>query len=271
MKTIITCLLFLLTTNLWAFPQHNPKPGGVAIIHLGDVHGPKPLVRYNGKPVAIVQTPLNWVAVVGVPLDAKPGTHYLRVDVAGQAPGTYHFQVRSHHYRLQRLTIKNKNKVNPNTKSMQRILREVEVIKKIKSTFSGNPANLDFIKPVPGRDSGRFGLRRMINKQKRNPHSGMDIAARMGKPVKAAAAGRIIHTGNFFFSGNVIYIDHGNGVITMYAHLSKINVKPGQYVKQGQIIGKVGKSGRATGPHLHWSVYLNQNAVDPALFINLKP
>jgi murein DD-endopeptidase MepM/ murein hydrolase activator NlpD len=95
----------------------------------------------------------------------------------------------------------------------------------------------------------------------------MDIAAAAGTPVKVTASGWVLHTDNFFFSGNVVYVDHGSGVISMYAHLSKIQVKAGDTVQQGDIIGEVGSTGRATGPHLHWSVYLNGEAVDPSLFL----
>ena len=123
---------------------------------------------------------------------------------------------------------------------------------------------------MAGRDSGRFGSLRILNKQKRNPHSGMDIAAPRGRSVKSAEAGRVLFVGDLFFTGNVIYIDHGNGLLSLYAHLSKISVKKDQVIKRGQIIGKVGKTGRATGAHLHWSVYLNGNAVDPSLFLSNK-
>ena len=126
------------------------------------------------------------------------------------------------------------------------------------------------IRPTIGRDSGRFGLRRILNKQKRNSHSGMDIAAPTGRSVKAVETGKVLYVGDLFFTGKVVYLDHGNGVLSLYAHLSKINVKLGQQVKRGDIIAKVGKTGRVTGPHLHWSVYLNGNAIDPTLFLKAK-
>ncbi len=267
-KSIITCLLFLtlsLTAN--AFPKNSLKPGGVAVLSITPSQKPKPLVHYKTKPVALVKGQQNWLAVIGISLNAKPGQHKIHITESSGKKSVKYFRVKPHHYKTQYLTIKNKNKVNPNNKSMKRIEREFLMKKKLKATFSNSPPKLNFIRPTTGRDSGRYGLRRILNKQKRNPHSGMDIAAPQGRPVKATESGTVIWVGNLFFSGNTIYIDHGNGVLSLYAHLSKITVNKGQQVKRGDIIGNVGKTGRVTGAHLHWSVFLNGNAVDPALFI----
>lgn len=268
---ILTCLFFiliLLPVQTFAFPKHNPKQGGISLINVASVKTPKPQVTYKNWPVTVMQNNDRWIALVGIPLNAKRGTHYLSAsDLSGNTK-KISFQVKDHRYRLQRLTIRNKNKVNPNKRSVKRIVREMKLKKRLKQTFSPQQPDLNFIKPIKGRDSGRFGLRRMINNQKRNPHSGMDIAAKKGTPIKAASGGRILHVGNFFFSGKVVYIDHGLGVISLYAHMNNVKVKPDQWIKKGDVIGTVGKTGRATGPHLHWSVYLNQTAVDPALFIN---
>ncbi len=259
-------LFILLTSGLTAFPRNDLKPGGIAIIPVAPASQAKPSVTYKSKPIALVKGATNWLGVIGISLDAKVGKHSLYIIDNTKKTYAKYFTVKKHKYKTQRLTIKNKNKVNPNSKSTKRIEREFFLKKKLKNSFTPTSPHFNFMKPTKGRDSGRFGLRRILNKQKRNPHSGMDIAAPKGRSVKATEAGRVIFAGDLFFTGKVIYLDHGNGLISLYAHLSKFNVKKGQVVNRGETIGKVGRTGRVTGAHLHWSVYLNGNAVDPALF-----
>ena len=269
-KHILRFLLLLsvfLHSAIQAFPANSLRPGGVAVINVLASNQPKPFVSYQSSPVALIKGQQNWLAIVGISLDAKTGAHKVTIKEQSGKTSTKGFKVKSHAYKTQRLTIKNKNKVNPNKKSSKRIEREYLLKQKLKKTFSPAPPKLSFIRPVSGRDSGRFGLRRILNKQKRNPHSGMDIAAPEGRKIKATESGTVLFIGDLFFTGKVIYLDHGNGLLSLYAHLSKIHVKEGQKIKRGEVIARVGKTGRVTGAHLHWTVYLNGNAVDPALFI----
>ena len=242
---------------------NKPVPGGVAVIEVGD--GPAaPQARYQGKPTLVVREDgQRWIAIVGIPLSVKPGTQQLEIDGRARA-----FQVESREYRAQHITLKNQRQVNPNPADLKRIERELDEQNRAYRQFSANqPSNLLFDRPVNGPLSSPFGLRRFFNGEERNPHSGLDFAAKTGTPIKAPAAGKVILTGDYFFNGKTVFVDHGQGLISMFCHLSEIGVNVGDHLARGQVIGKVGATGRATGPHLHWNVSLNDARVDPAIFI----
>ncbi len=266
----VFALLFAFTLALPAQAEgfitrllNKPVPGGVAVIELGN--GPSaPQARYQGKPTLVVREDgEHWIAIVGIPLSAKDGPQQLEVD--GRSTS---FQVGNRDYRAQHITLKNQRQVNPNPADLKRIERELDEQNRAYRQFSTRqPSNLLFDRPVDGPLSSPFGLRRFFNGEERNPHSGLDFAAKTGTPIKAPAAGQVILTGDYFFNGKTVFVDHGQGLISMFCHLSEIGVKVGDQLARGQVLGKVGATGRATGPHLHWNVSLNDARVDPAIFI----
>ncbi|NOX75412.1 MAG: M23 family metallopeptidase [Gammaproteobacteria bacterium] len=264
------CLLTLLLASAVSaaplLPRSAAVPGGVAIVELPTNAKKAPVVHYRKKRVMVQKQHGHWQAIVGIALSAKVGKHQLQL--AGQATPVS-FQVDDKAYAEQRLTLKNKRKVNPNAEDMTRIRGERGRINAALRHWAPQ-AKMDarFVLPVTGRLSSPFGLRRFFNEQARKPHSGIDIAAPEGTPIRAPAAGTAIERGEFFFNGNSVFIAHGQGLVTMYAHMSRIDVQPGQRVARGEVIGAVGHTGRATGPHLHWGVSLNDARVDPALFFD---
>jgi murein DD-endopeptidase MepM/ murein hydrolase activator NlpD len=240
-------------------------PGGIAMIDIRQET--RPQAYYQGKRVMVIGGPGAWQAVVGISLNAKAGSHSLQIGTANSDPA-YHFDIVDKQYETQHLTIKDKRKVSPTKVDMERINRDKQYIEKAKANWRDiEKDSIELILPVQGRYSSPFGLRRFFNEQPRKPHSGLDIAAAEGTAIEAAAAGRIINTGDYFFNGNTVFIDHGQGMITMYCHMNSIAVNEGQEVSKGEIIGSVGQTGRVTGAHLHWSVILNQTMVNPELFI----
>ena len=267
MKHYVSLLAGLgLSLAVAALPQHAPVPGGVAVIDLGRVGAVQPSARWGEQPLAVVRDNGRWFALLGIPLDTLPGELEISVFSGSTATGKP-VAIHAKKYPEQRLTIKDKRKVEPNPDDLARIEREREVTEAIKRHFAETAPATDFILPASGPLSSRFGLRRIFNGQPRNPHAGLDVAVGTGAPVKAPAAGVVVNTGDYFFNGNTVFIDHGQGLITAYMHLSRIDVRSGQPVKKDEILGAVGSTGRVTGPHLHWAVILNNTAVDPELFL----
>ena len=249
-----------------ALPQHEPVPGGVAVIDLAASGAAAPTASWGEQRLAVIEAGGRWVALLGIPLDTAPGELEISV-FSGSTARVKKIQVRSKAYPEQRLTIKDKRKVEPDPDDLARIAREREVTDAVKRRFSEPAPDTAFVLPANGPLSSRFGLRRIFNGQPRNPHAGLDVAVATGAPVRAPAAGVVANTGDYFFNGNTVFIDHGQGLISAYMHLSRIDVRPGQPVNRGEILGAAGATGRVTGAHLHWAVILNNTAVDPQLFL----
>jgi murein DD-endopeptidase MepM/ murein hydrolase activator NlpD len=256
-------------TGMAQWPRANPVPGGIVILPVGAASATAPTVYFNGNRVLVAQQDATWMAIVGLPLDLAPGEQSIAATEPGGAQREIHFTVESKEYAAQHLTLSNKRQVNPTARDMRRIRKDQAEINDAFTTWSPR-ADMDMSLdlPVTGRRSSPFGLRRFFNKEPRQPHSGLDIAAVEGTPIRAPADATVLRTGDYFFNGNTIFLDHGQGFISMYNHLHKIGVQPGLRVKRGDVIGEVGRTGRATGAHLHWSISLNNSRVDPALFLS---
>ncbi len=263
MKHALMLLAVLVAADALAAPESAWRPGGIAILPLNETTAPAPEVSWNGRPVLVVQDGALWKAVVGIPLDAEPGE--IELVIAGEEVS---FPVHDHHYEEQRLTVKNQSHVTPSQAQLDRIGRERKIIDAALNQFRDVPVDgIALEAPVAGPRSSSFGLRRFFNDQPRSPHKGMDIAAGSGTPVTAPRNGVVSATGDYFFNGNTVILDHGQGYVTMYCHLSEIAVEEGEELATGDVLGAVGATGRVTGPHLHFGTYLNGTAVDPAIVL----
>lgn len=270
----LSLISLLLSAPAWAQSYierqlHRPVPGGVAVLPLAD-RGAIPKVSYNGNPVLVVPNAEmgGYLAIVGIAQKSSPGKHTLRVNY-GAGDESLSFDVQAKKYREQHIKLSSNRHVNPSQSDLDRYSREAaEQTAAYKEFRQAIPSNVILDRPVDGgRYSSPFGLRRFFNGQERNPHAGLDIAVPQGTPVKASADGVVTITGDYFFNGKTVFVDHGQGLISMYCHLSEIDVTKGQTVRRGEVVGKVGNTGRSTGPHLHWTVSLNNQRVDPAIFI----
>ena len=263
MKLLVLIVGLLTATAGWALPDHSPRPGGIAVIDLGPTRDAAPDVRFGDRPVLVTAAEGRWKAIVGVPLSQEPGD--LTLSIGGEEMTV---SIEAHGYDEQRLTIKNQSYVTPDQAQLDRVAGERKVIDAALNHFRPTPvADILLATPVPGRRSSSFGLRRFYNDQPRSPHKGMDIAAPSGTRIVAPGAGVVTATGDFFFNGNTVILDHGQGFVTMYCHLSEIAVAEGDEIKAGQVLGAVGATGRVTGPHLHFGTYLNGTAVDPSILL----
>jgi len=254
------------TSSSTVWPQALQVPGGVARLSLGP--SPQRPVAHQGElPLLVVGDMIAWTAIVGVPLAAAPGEAAITVQTPGGGQRQLIYTIAPKRYSEQKLKVSPRT-VDLSPEDLARHERERAHQETVIATFSQPlPAALRMRVPVPGRKSSSFGLRRVFNGQARNPHSGMDIAAGTGTPVVAPLSGRVIDTGDYFFNGGTVWLDHGGGLLSMYCHLSAMDVQPGDVLAAGARLGAVGATGRVTGPHLHWGVMLNRTMVDPALFL----
>jgi murein DD-endopeptidase MepM/ murein hydrolase activator NlpD len=241
------------------------------VIDAGPGDAGRPVALFNGRQVLVVEHEGRWQAIVGIPLEQEAGTASVTVRPGGGEERSVAIEILAHAYREQRLTV-SQQYVEPEPAELERIERERKLLDSALTAWNDQvPQNLSLHPPVEGTRSSSFGLRRFFNEQPRSPHKGMDIAAVRGTVIRVPAAGTVTAAGDFFFNGNTVVVDHGQGFVTMYCHLDSIDVDAGDALDTASVLGTVGATGRVTGAHLHFAVYLNGTAVDPALFLPPAP
>lgn len=215
----------------------------------------------------------DWQALIGIDLNVPPGEHSVELRIAGATERESTFEdiliIRSKQFATRRLQVSEKY-VNPPPEILNRIRNEARQTSAILAAVE--PRKLwdgPFTVPVSGKPTSSFGRRSILNGQPRSPHSGTDFRAASGTPIRAPNSGRIALISNRYFSGNTIILDHGQGLYSLFAHLSAVSVSPGEMVDRGDLLGQVGSTGRVTGPHLHWSVRLSENRVDPLALVQV--
>jgi murein DD-endopeptidase MepM/ murein hydrolase activator NlpD len=267
------CSTLLSSTATFALPQEARVPGGIAILPLAAGIAADARASYDGNPLFISrEADGTRYLVVGIPLSVAAGSTAQVQIKSGEKTEALEFSISDKKYPEQHITLPpDDHHVNPSAKELARYSLEAREQQAVYSTFSAMKASAknwpDFIMPTAGAANPSFGKKRFFNGEARAPHLGMDIAAAEGQKALAPAAGVVAQTGNYFFNGRTVMIDHGHGLVSMLCHLSKISVKKGDVLKAGDVIGLVGHTGRATGPHLHWTVSLNNARIDPLLVL----
>lgn len=268
-RNLVIFLLFCCPIASWAntLPEQLAVPGGVVKMLIADIETQAPEVFFHNNRVLVTANKTHWIALIGIPLAAKSGIHQVRVQTNNKIRQQT-FTIEDKDYPTQHISIKKKRMVTGFTPAdLRKINADKKAMDSAKATWTKQNINIDFMLPVTGRISSLFGLKRFFNDIPKRPHNGLDIAAPIGTPIIAPASAKVIDVGNYYFNGNTVFLDHGQGLLSAYMHLNEIKVASGQLIKQGEMLGTVGETGRATGPHLHWMIYLNKVAVDPALFV----
>lgn len=275
MSCLVAALVLAAPALAAALPADSRVPGGIAVLPLPPGLPADVQARFQDKPVFVHRgAGAAPRLVVGLPLALPPGEATVTFrDASGQQVlATLPFAVTDKAYPEQRITLPDDKHVHPSPEQLARYDREAKEQQAAYRVFSAStnawPA---FVLPTRGEPNPSFGRKRFFNGEPRAPHLGMDIAAPEGQPVVAPAEGVVVQTGDYFFNGRTVMIDHGQGLVSMLCHLSEMSVKAGDRVRQGDRIGRVGRTGRATGPHLHWTVSLNDARINPLLVLPAAP
>jgi murein DD-endopeptidase MepM/ murein hydrolase activator NlpD len=222
-------------------------------------------IALDGKPV---RTAKDGLFLLGFAREA-PATATLTARYKDGSGETRRLAIAQRRYDIQRIDGLPPASVTPRPEDMKRIEDEIAALRATRTRFTDTPGyRAGFVWPVIGTISGVFGSQRILNGEPRQPHFGVDVVAPAGTPVRATAAGIVaLARDGFYFTGNTVVLDHGHGLTTVYAHLSRIAVRPGEEVAKGATIGEVGATGRVTAAHLHWGAFLGPTGIDPALLV----
>jgi murein DD-endopeptidase MepM/ murein hydrolase activator NlpD len=224
--------------------------------------------------VPFVRVQDEWVTVLGIDLDVKPGEYKAPVSLKYQDGHVQNQEavvaVKATSYPTTQLTVEERF-VQLNPRDLARSTRETKELNTIFASMTKEVLwTAPFTVPIPGETGRNFGHRRVFNGEPRAPHAGADLRAKTGTPIHSANRGKVVLAKDLFFTGNTVIVDHGLGIFLLYAHLSRIDVKPGTIVDNGQVIGLAGATGRVTGPHLHWGVRIQNARVDPFSLVEMK-
>jgi murein DD-endopeptidase MepM/ murein hydrolase activator NlpD len=250
------------------------QPGELVVlsIALPEASGPIKARAFDRDVAVYPDGERGWRALVGIDLDVKPGTYAVTIDAgagASRMHGSYDLQIASRTFRTRRLTV-NEAFVTPPPSERARIEREAALLAGVWNAPAAQRLwTSPFVRPVPQEANSAFGTRSIFNGKPRNAHGGADFLSPAGTPIQAPNAGRVAVARNLYYSGNTVIIDHGLGLFSMLAHLSAIDVHEGDRVTPGQLLGRVGATGRVTGPHLHWAVRASGARIDPLSLLAL--
>ena len=232
--------------------------------------------KFGDQSIVLIQHPIKargiYVGLVGIPLSAKPEKAAIQLEwtnAAGSQTARVPLGIIDGNYKRESLNV-NARHVTLSKKNLARVKQEKKEIRRIFASSSDARQWFgDFIKPMASETTSPFGTQRLFNNQHRSYHRGTDFRAKVGTPVYASNSGVVRMAKNLFYSGNLVIVDHGMNIFTLYAHLSKIQVNQGQIIARGQQIGLSGATGRVSGPHLHWGVKVNGVYVDPLQFLTI--
>lgn len=247
-------------------PTRVVQGGVVSLAYRGDPDASAEVDFFSTR-LSLYPTRQGAGRLLGIDLATAPGDYPLVVRVKTRSGTEEQFdlllKVVPRVAKIERLTLPEALVSPHRAEDLERIQREAELLRFAFAVDSRPRFDAMFGLPVADPVGSRFGLQRILNGKPRSPHAGVDFRSPLGTAVKAPAPAVVVTTGDFFFTGKTVVLDHGGSLVSLYAHLDQVSVEPGDLVAIGQSIGTVGRSGRATGPHLHWSVRLNQARVDP--------